>query len=377
VDFVSANGAQEYGDDVKNLERLLMDTAAQLFGRGADAEIQEGAERGEFPHSLWQELDDNGLLSALLPESAGGAGLAPSAALSMMRVAGAMALPLPLAETLWGRHLLFRLAAEHDSAPLVVVSASAAGLDVECLEVDGIEVARLSGRLRWPWPAVSTVLVVVDDLLIPVTRQQQKGWELIDLELSLSGEPNGVLELDGFEAAVLRATEPPTSSNGAANNLEDESLEFLAAAHCQRIAGGLERILDLAIEHVQGREQFGRPIANFQAVQHLVAQLAAEVAVVGAAADSITAHLADPSRTATIAVAAARARANEAAATGSRIAHQLLGAIGYTREHSLHRFTRRLLRWRDEHGDEGFWQQRVGVAAIEAGGKGLWQLLVD
>jgi alkylation response protein AidB-like acyl-CoA dehydrogenase len=75
-------------------------------------------------------------------------------------------------------------------------------------------------------------------------------------------------------------------------------------------------------------------------------------------------------------IAAAKARAGEAAGTGAAIAHQVHGALGFTQEHELHRFTRRLWTWRDEFGAEAHWWRVVGSRAIAAGGDGLWPLLV-
>ena len=50
---------------------------------------------------------------------------------------------------------------------------------------------------------------------------------------------------------------------------------LMAGARSALIAGAMERILDLTIEHVQARVQFGRPLARFQTVQQLVAVMAA------------------------------------------------------------------------------------------------------
>ena len=101
--------------------------------------------------------------------------------------------------------------------------------------------------------------------------------------------------------------------------------------------------------------------------------------MVGVAADTaiaaVEAAFGSGGGDATFMAACAKAWSSEACYEVTRIAHQLHGAIGYTREHDLHRFTRRLWTWRDADGDEGYWQQRVGSLAVEAGGDGLWPLL--
>lgn len=120
------------------------------------------------------------------------------------------------------------------------------------------------------------------------------------------------------------------------------------------------------MRHANERVQFGRPIAKFQAVQQQIAVLAANVAAAGAAADA-AAH--DGSR---FAIAAAKARIGEAASLACAIAHQVHGAMGFTREHALHRFTTRLWAWREEFGDETYWWDWLGRDAARHGGSGLW-----
>ena len=151
-----------------------------------------------------------------------------------------------------------------------------------------------------------------------------------------------------------------------------------AAIRSQQMAGALEQILDLSLTYARDRVQFGRPIARFQAIQHNLASLAGEVAVAGAAADTaasaIIRHGIDDQRT-LFAVAAAKIRAGEAAGAGAAIAHQVHGAMGFTREYSLHHSTRRLWAWRDDFGAESVWAMRLGRMATKAGAQALWPAL--
>ncbi|MGH3614174.1 MAG: acyl-CoA dehydrogenase family protein, partial [Pseudonocardia sp.] len=126
------------------------------------------------------------------------------------------------------------------------------------------------------------------------------------------------------------------------------------------------------------RVQFGRPIARFQAVQQQLALAAEEVAASGAAAEA-AARVAERdgfgAGSTSFAVAAAKARTSEAAGVVARIAHQVHGAIGFTREHALRLLTTRLWAWRDEDGAEAQWQAELGGRVLAAGPNGLWPLL--
>jgi len=98
---------------------------------------------------------------------------------------------------------------------------------------------------------------------------------------------------------------------------------------------GLSRaMLALARQHVVDRVQFGRPLASFQAVRHRLAETL--VAVEGAEATLLAAS--DD-----LGSLLAKAAAGQAALTTARHCQQVLGGIGFTAEHDLHRYARRAL----------------------------------
>ena len=326
---------------------LLLDTANRLFEAATEDDVFEGVEAGRFPADHWRAIEENGLADVLLPEAAGGAGVDFGDAMAVARAAGAFALPLPLVETIIGRRLLADAGLEPPAGPLGLVTAA---------PVTGVA-----------WPDEIRALVVAD-------QSDSVGWVAaadVDFEAGTSsaGEPVGRL-------SQRRAI--PADQSGRPGSGPSAS-ELMATARTAMIAGAMERILDLTIEHVQGRVQFGRPLARFQAVQQMVAVMASHAAVVGVASDTaiaaIEAATEGGANGAGFKAACAKARASEACYEVTRIAHQLHGAIGYTREHDLQRFTRRLWAWRDADGDEGYWQGKVGSMAVEAGVDGLWPLL--
>ena len=136
------------------------------------------------------------------------------------------------------------------------------------------------------------------------------------------------------------------------------------------MAGALGEVLDMTVRYSQERVQFGRPIGKFQAIQQNLAVLAGQAAAAGAAADLAQEAAAKGFNPLTI--AAAKARAGEAASIGAAIAHQVHGAIGFTQEHRLNHRTRRLWSWRDEFGSEAIWNRLVGEIAAKTGGEQLW-----
>lgn len=140
-----------------------------------------------------------------------------------------------------------------------------------------------------------------------------------------------------------------------------------ALVRAVQMAGAMETVLELTVDYAAQRQQFGVPLNRFQAVQQHLAALAAEVVAAGAAVD---AAVAAPSE---FKIAVAKVRCGEAAGTASAIAHQVHGAIGFTDEHRLQQFTRRLWSWRDDFGTESQWAIRLGRLAASIGAEGVWE----
>ena len=151
-----------------------------------------------------------------------------------------------------------------------------------------------------------------------------------------------------------------------------------ATVRSLQIAGALETILAMSVAYANERVAFERKIGKFQAVQQNLARLAGEtaaaLAAAGSAADTIA--QADGFDDAVLLEAAsAKIRAGEAAAEGAAIAHQVFGAIGFTNEHVLHRFTLRLLAWRDDFGSESHWAAALGDMVAAQGANQFWPML--
>ena len=75
--------------------------------------------------------------------------------------------------------------------------------------------------------------------------------------------------------------------------------------------------------------------------------------------------------------ASAKIRCAEAAQEGAAIAHQVVGAIGFTKEHVLHRFTLRMLAWRDDFGNESHWAAELGRRVAARGADAFWPLVAS
>jgi len=175
--------------------------------------------------------------------------------------------------------------------------------------------------------------------------------------VNIAGEPRDVVVAAGFEAL----------------STDDDAYGLLALSRVALMAGCLERVLDLAVNYATEREQFGRSISKFQAIQHTLAIVAAEVAAAKRAADAAIDALEGERFTPEL--AAAKARIGEAVGIVAEAVHQVHGAMGFTHEHELHHYTRRLWAWRDEYGNEVTWQRHLGAHIASLGADEVWDFI--
>lgn len=303
--------------------------------------------------ALWRRLDDLGFARLTWPEETGGSGAGWAEAGALLGECARHGVSLPLVE--------------HDLLTgWLLRSTGLTGDDrlrtVAMLDSDGRGTAV-------PWARYAEVLVTV--------RRSGDRWLVAEVPVSaatltpgtnLAGEPR-----DGLVVALDPAA-------GVA--VEDEIVERMwldgALARAVQVAGALERILRLTATYAQERVQFGRPLARFQAVQHLLADMAAETALARASVDAAVMAAATGAAETDLGfrVGVARSCAGRAASVVVRHGHQLHGAIGTTAEHTLHRSTLAALAWRAEFGTTESWELHIAETVREAGPGGIWALIV-
>ena len=338
---------------------LVREAAERLFEKHCTAETMRRADGGEFPQALWRALTEAGYTAALVPESAGGAGLEMSDALSLLVSAGRHSVPAPLAETMLAGWLLSSAGITLPEGPLTIAPVREG--DALIVRRDGTGWRIEGTATRVPWARQCGSIAVLAEIegkcLVALVAAADCA---IKEGHNVAGEPRDELIFSG--AKSLQAGASPISA-GAMRALG-------AVMRSAQMAGALQCILATSVQYARERVQFGRPIGRFQAVQQNLAVLAGQAAAATAAAEAAieaAAHdLESP------AVAAAKIRAGEAAGIGAAIAHQVHGAIGFTHEHRLHYSTRRLWSWRDEFGNEAYWARRLGGAVAAAGADLLW-----
>ncbi|MET7246740.1 acyl-CoA dehydrogenase family protein [Methylobacterium sp. EM32] len=332
----------------------LRETADRLLADHLTPQARATVAAGEWPAALWAAVDEVGLPAAILPEAAGGFGVPVADALSLLTVAGAHALPLPLADTMLAGFLLARAGMEIPAGPLAVAQGSEIRLDAA---------GRASGHA---WGVAfgrhaRAVVVLAEGTGGPVLVALPRDALAIEPGTDIAGDPSDALRVESVAADSAPAPFGAAGLRAAG-----------AATRALMIAGALGAVSAMTVEYARERRQFGRAIGQFQAVQQNLAVLAGQAASAAAAADLAAEAVAEWGPGLLPVIAAAKVRTGEAAGQGAAIAHQIHGAIGFTAEHRLHHYTGRLRAWRDAFGREAEWAQRLGRHLIAAGPDGLW-----
>ena len=338
---------------MSELRDILAETVTRLFTDLCTKDLLEKADGGAWPEELWTTVVENGLTQPLLPEEKGGVGAGWEAAYVILYAAGRFAAPIPIAETVLAGWLLDQAGLEVPDGVLSVVPDSGG------VTLSG---GKISGEaLNVPWAAQADHLagVAADGGGLTVYCAPADSFAAT-ADRNIARDPRDAVRFDG----VVSGAPAPADFSG-------ETLQLYGAmVRAAQMAGALERIVEDTLQYTADRTQFGKPIGKFQVIQQNMAMTAAEVAAAVMAAQN--AFRAAEKGLPEFEAASAKILAGEAAGMATDICHETHGAIGFTYEHHLHFFTRRLWSWRGEFGAETVWAERLGRRVTARGADALW-----
>jgi acyl-CoA dehydrogenase len=355
----------------QNNHSIVVEAAEKIFSDLADPQTVNAAkDDASWKPKLWQALEDNGLTLSWVPEAQGGAGADLADGFELLASAGKFALAVPLAETMLAGWLLTQGGITSPASGVMSV-IPAHPKDKVAQNGDGT----LSGKARAvPFAHDAQHFAVLaqgkDGPVVALVAA--KNCKLIQ-DVSLADEPRDAVILENVK---------PVHAAAAPKGFGQTSLMLMGCAvRSQQIAGALQAMLTRSVAYANERVAFEKTISKFQAVQHNLARLAGEAAAANAAAKSAADTLAGaPSWNDDglyLETTAAKIRCAEAAGAGCAIAHQVHGAIGFTKEHVLHRFSLRALGWRDDFGNESYWAAELGNRISQRGADALWPLVAS
>jgi len=365
-------------------QQLIQSTARDLLhawaGSAGARAVRDGRDGPGHSTRLWKEMVELGWTGLAVPESYGGVGEGFLEVCLLIEEMGAAQVPGPFLSTVaCAAPAIARFGTQAQRTEWLGAIAA------------GRSVGYLRGAPRGGWGATGSTLgaraagggYVLDGtaLFVPwaaavdgflAVAETGAGLTAFLLEATAAGrtvEPLDVVGPDRQYLVRLDGVEVPGGAvlgeAGGGERVVELADAHGAAASCAEMVGGAQRVLDLTVEYAGQRQQFGRPIGAFQAVQHHCADMASDVLgsrlIAYEAIWRLSAGVDSPHEVA-LAGAAAKAWVSDAYQRVCALGQQVHGAVGFTAEHDLHLYTTHATSTALRFGDGDFHTDRVASA---------------
>ena len=372
-------------DRLADEQRMIQESAASFFSAEGDYK-RIRARRGVSPgydQKIWEDMAKLGWLGLCLPEKYNGSGLgfaeasllleqggralAPEPFISAALLAGGAVLHgdnddlkaqcLPrLAAGGWKPALAWQEAASSQQAESTMVTAVAAGGGFTLTgskhfipAAEGADAFVVAARA-----SAGTALFLVD---------KGSAGTAIETHPRVDGGFFGTLRLSEVRVPASRCVASPTVGKAVLERVLDEGRLAVSA----ELLGVMSRALEISVAYIRQREQFGRPVGSFQALQHravdlfILTELSRSVLVRSALVFDAGE---DPTRRA-IAASQAKARCSDAALKVAKGCVQLHGGIGYADECDIGLFLKKSMVLAAWLGSAAYHRRRYGELVPE------------
>lgn len=346
----------------------LADSVRSLVARVAPSEVLHAALESpvENPPPYWQAAAEQGLQGVHLAESVGGQGFGILELAVVLAEFGYGAVPGPFVPSAIASALI---AAHDPQAKVLAELATGAAIAAYALD-SGLTATRhgdvlvIRGEVR-AVPAAAQASVLV----LPVAIESRDEWVVLRNDQL---EIEAVKSLDPLRPiAHVRANAVDVSDDALLSNLTMTTAHALMSTLLSAEAVGVARwATDTASAYAKIREQFGRPIGQFQAIKHKCAEMIADTERATAAVWDAARALDDAGESSSDVEFAAAVAATLAPATAQRCTQdciQVHGGIGFTWEHDTNVYYRRALMLAACFGRGSEYPQRVVDTATTAG----------
>ena len=369
--------------DLSKPQKLLKDSARDFLARECKSERVRELMETDTAHDdkLWQAIADQGWTGLVVAEEYGGLGLGLVELAVVAEEMGRACLPGAFISTVFAAALIERAGSlEQRAKYLAPVAAGELRATVAFLEeaanwdLNGVklEATHINGSLSVTGRKLFVPDAGVADLLICVTRVGNS-LAVLPVERGADGlSVKPMPSMDGtrklYEVAfnnVAVADADVLGADGDARGALLGALETATAALCAEMVGGMQWVLDTTVEFAKTRQQFGRAIGSFQAVQHQCADMLLMTESARSAAYDAAWALTENAPAASGAVSIAKAYCSDAYREVGYRGVQVHGGIGFTWEHDLHLYYKRSKASEVMFGDGSFHRERIARMIVD------------
>ncbi|MGE0534580.1 MAG: acyl-CoA dehydrogenase family protein [Pirellulales bacterium] len=370
--------------DLSDTQRMMQQSARSfLAGECPTARVRQlMAGETAYDAELWRGMAEQGWLGIIIDEAQGGLGLGLVELAAVAEEMGRACQPGPFLATTWAAatlaavlstpaisDYLARIAAGDMRATVALLEESLdwSGAATALPATHGNDDIRLNGRK----------LLVLDAQLADLLLVPAK----LDGTLALVAVPGGSAGLSvratpGIDATrklyevtlddVTVGAESVLATGHTAERALHRGIDVATVAVCAELVGGMQWTLETATAYVQTREQFGRTIGSFQAVQHQLADILLWLESGRSAAYYAAWTTSENDPAAAGAVSIAKAYLSDAAREVGNRGVQVHGGIGFTWEHDLQLYYKRAKASEILFGDATYHRERLAELVIDA-----------
>jgi len=313
---------------------------------------------------LWRSMAEQGFLGVVFPEEAGGMGLGFVELAALAEEMGRALVPGAFLSN------LFAGAALHAAGATKHLAALANG------EKTGT-VAMLEANASWDPAAVHMPTLAGEKLFVPdaasadliIVAARDASKQALYLVESHAVEKIPMPAMDLTRRLYKVKFDHPAAEllieGDAARQALEHALSVVTVALCAEMTGGMQRMMDIAVEYAKTRKQFGKPIGQYQAVQHQCADMLLYTESARSAAYYAAYTMTEGSAEAPTAVSVAKAYASDACRETGNRAVQVQGGMGFTWENDTHLFYRRAKASEIAFGDATYHRERIAKFVID------------
>ena len=344
---------------------ILKNNARKFFATEcAPAEVRRIMDTDTaYDEVLWDKMAEQGFTGITCPEQFNGLGLGKVELALLMEEMGRALVPGPFFSTVVVCGSLIDAAANAEQKHKFLTPicdgesrAAFASYDREGSAVAASGATLTGEKLFVSDAAAADFLVVEAQGSLYIVDAHDTGIKIV---------PMPALDLTRRLSAVRLNGVPAVKLTGGAGNAIDLATMALAA----EMVGGMQRVLDQTVEYAKTRKQFGKPIGQFQAVQHHCADMYLQLESARSAAYYAAWALEEDTPEASTAVSIAKMYASDAARDIGNRGIQVHGGMGYTWENDLHLFYRRFKASETAFGDATYHRERIAKMVIDGAPK--------
>ncbi|QEN16802.1 acyl-CoA dehydrogenase family protein [Mycolicibacterium sp. ELW1] len=344
-------------------QEQLAEAVSQFAARHAPIDKTRAAldsiAAGELP-TWWEEFTANGFHAVHLPEDVGGQGGTLADMACVIEAAAAALLPGPLLSTVSAS----AVASLADDSAAALLSSLAGGATAAVVLPEDSDVRAVPDGDGWRLTGSidSTLgLVAAQRVLLAAHGEDGTGlWFALSVGPDIAVEQQRGTDLS-TDVGVLTLENHPVTADQRISGIKTERARCVVAAltACAS-AGTVRKGVETAVNYIRTREQFGKPVGSFQALQHKAAILLVNAELASASAWDAVRAIDESIEQHRLAAASAALMAVCAGPDLMLDALLMFGAIGYTWEHDTHLYWRRATSLAASLGPSPRWAREAG-----------------